>query len=75
MGQQEESRAVGSGQCGGGRLGNGPRGCRRQVLAAVKHSARSTWTAAAVGGEGAVVQAGEEPEATMAHYGKLSRCA
>lgn len=60
------------------RVGNGPTGCRRQVLAAVKHSARSTWTAAAaaaVGGEGAVVQAGEEQEATMAHYGKLSRCA
>lgn len=77
-GSRKREQAVGSGQCGGGSLGNGPRGCRRQVLAAVKHSARSTWTAAAaaaVGGEGAVVQAGEEQEATMAHYGKLSRCA
>lgn len=80
MGQQEERKSreweVGS---VGERVGNGPTGCRRQVLAAVKHSARSTWTAAAaaaaVGGEGAVVQAGEEQEATMAHYGKLSRCA
>lgn len=44
-------------------------GSRRQVLAAVKHSAHSTWTAA-------VVVGGERGEGRqLAHYGKLSRCA